>query len=87
MSPENEQARGNGSPARYDNEEANMSERTPRLSRRNFLLTIGAGSTAAAAGLVTQKPQSAVAPDKSKRGTAGYQESAHVRNYYRTTKV
>ena len=64
-----------------------MSERTPRLSRRNFLLTLGAGGTAAAATLVAKTSQRATAPDKSKRGTSGYQESAHVRNYYRTTKV
>ncbi len=64
-----------------------MSERTPRQSRRNFLLTIGAGGTAAAAALVAKRPQPAAAPDKSKRGTAGYQESAHVRSYYRTAKV
>lgn len=72
---------------RYDTEEADMSERTQRLSRRNFLLTLGAGGTAAAATLVAKKSQPAAAPEKSKRGTSGYQESAHVRNYYRTAKV
>lgn len=64
-----------------------MSERTPRLSRRNFLLTLGAGGTAAAATLVAKTAPPAATPGKSKRGTSGYQESAHVRNYYRTTKV
>ena len=64
-----------------------MSERTKRLSRRNFLLTLGAGGAATAAAIVAKNaPQSSV-PDKSKRATRGYQESAHIRNYYRTTKV
>ncbi|TAK43871.1 MAG: twin-arginine translocation signal domain-containing protein [Betaproteobacteria bacterium] len=65
-----------------------MSERTPRLSRRNFLLTIGAGGTAAAAAIVAKPSRPAVqAHEKARRGTGGYQESAHVRNYYRTAKV
>jgi hypothetical protein len=64
-----------------------MSERTPRLSRRNFLMTIGAGGTAAAATIVAKNSQPAATQEKSRRGTGGYQESAHVRNYYRTAKV
>ncbi len=69
-----------------------MSERTQRLSRRNFLLTLGAGGAATAAAVVaTKSPSSsagsapAASPDK--RTTRGYQASAHVDNYYRTTKV
>ena len=53
-----------------------MSEAVSRKSRRNFLLAVTAGGAATAA-----------APDKSKRTGAGYAESAHIRNYYRTTKV
>lgn len=65
-----------------------MSERKQRLSRRNFLLTLGAGGTAAAVSLVAKNsPPAAPAHDRSRRGTGGYQESAHVRNYYRTAKV
>jgi hypothetical protein len=64
-----------------------MSERIQRLSRRNFLLTLGAGGTAAAATLVARNTQPAATPEKSKRGASAYQESAHVRNYYRTAKV
>jgi len=65
-----------------------MSERIQRLSRRNFLLTLGAGGTAAAAALVAKNsPPAAATPENSKRSGSGYQESAHVRNYYRTTKV
>jgi len=65
-----------------------MAERTKRLSRRNFLLTVGAGGAATAAALVANPSKS---PDPSgqgdKRATRGYQESVHVNNYYRTTKV
>jgi hypothetical protein len=59
-----------------------------RLSRRNFLLTVGAGSAATAAAMVaknsspTQSP-----PDNNKRATRGYHATEHTNNYYRTTKV
>ena len=65
-----------------------MSQRTQRLSRRNFLLTLGAGGAATAAAVVTSKSPSSKPPASSdKRATRGYQASAHVNNYYRTTKV
>ena len=69
-----------------------MSERTKRLSRRNFLLTVGAGGAATAAAIVATKsptqPASANrAATNDKRATRGYQASEHVNNYYRTTKV
>jgi hypothetical protein len=66
-----------------------MKARTKNLSRRNFLLTVGAGSAVAAATVVANRkppaPQRATGNDK--RATQGYQESGHVNNYYRTTKV
>ncbi|HYL91104.1 MAG TPA: formate dehydrogenase [Burkholderiales bacterium] len=67
-----------------------MSERTKKLSRRNFLLTLGAGGAATAAAVVaTRAPNTKPAPSSSrdKRATRGYQETAHTSNYYRTTKV
>jgi hypothetical protein len=64
-----------------------MSERTKRLSRRNFLLTVGAGGAATAAAIVAKSPASAPTDDKNKRATRGYAASEHVNNYYRTTKV
>ena len=65
-----------------------MSERTKRLSRRNFLLTAGAGSAVAAAAIVTKNTSpSASDPGKDKRATRGYHASEHISNYYRTTKV
>ena len=59
-------------------------------SRRNFLLVLGAGSAPAAAALAAKKPAASRAPSSSandKPASRGYQASAHVANYYRTTKV
>jgi hypothetical protein len=65
-----------------------MSERTKRLTRRNFLLTLGAGGAATAAAIVASKSPSSKPPASSdKRATRGYEASAHVNNYYRTAKV
>jgi hypothetical protein len=65
-----------------------MSERK-RLTRRSFLLTVGAGGAAAAVATVASKsPSNKPAPaTNDKRATRGYQASAHVNTYYRTTKV
>ena len=66
-----------------------MSERTNRLSRRNFLLAASVGGVATAAAVVASRSPSSkstpATPDK--RATRGYQASEHVTNYYRTTKV
>lgn len=65
-----------------------MSNRTQRLSRRNFLLTVGAGGAATAAAIVAKSSAPAQpAPSKDKRATRGYHASEHINNYYRTTKV
>ena len=65
-----------------------MSERTKQLTRRNFLLTLGAGGAATAAAVVASKsPAAKSTPTKDKRATRGYQSSEHVNNYYRTAKV
>ncbi|HEX9181640.1 MAG TPA: formate dehydrogenase [Burkholderiales bacterium] len=50
-------------------------------------MAAAAGGAATAAAVVAQKAPTATAPDKSKRAGAGYAESAHIRNYYRTAKV
>lgn len=65
-----------------------MSERTKRLSRRNFILAVGAGGAATAAAIVASKAGSQK-PETSpgKRATRGYHASEHISNYYRTTKV
>ena len=65
-----------------------MSERNLRLSRRKFLLTVGAGSAAtAAAGVATKKSSQATTSGSGKRETRGYHATEHVNNYYRTAKV
>jgi len=65
-----------------------MTERTKRLSRRNFLLSVGAGGAATAAAIVAKTSgPAAVEKDGSKRATRGYHASEHINNYYRTTKV
>ena len=59
-----------------------------KLSRRKFLVTVGAGSAAATVALVAGKSaeQDAV-PEKTSPEAAGYRLTEHIRNYYRTTKV
>lgn len=63
-----------------------MTERTPRLSRRHFLVAAGVGS-AAALGARRPSPTAKRATGSGKRATRGYQASEHIDNYYRTTKV
>jgi hypothetical protein len=64
-----------------------MSERNLRLSRRKFLLTVGAGSAATAAAVVATKKSSQATSGSGKRETRGYHATEHVNNYYRTAKV
>ena len=65
-----------------------MSEKKVKLSRRNFLLTVGAsGAAAGAAAMVAKTPGEAAPQPGDKRATRGYQASEHINNYYRTTKV
>ena len=64
-----------------------MTEKKAKLSRRNFLVTLGAGGAATAAGIVATKNSAPSQASKDKRATQGYQASEHVNNYYRTTKV
>jgi hypothetical protein len=65
-----------------------MSGKKPVLSRRNFLVSVGAGSAAATAALVVKKAATPDnVPSNDKRATSGYKLSAHIENYYRTTKT
>lgn len=59
-----------------------------KLSRRNFLLAVGAGGAATAAAIVSKSvtPATEKVATDGKRGK-GYQETAHVRSYYNTAKV
>ena len=65
-----------------------MKTTKPRLSRRNFLLAVSAGSVAGAAVTIAKKESDAsAASGKGKDSTTGYQVTDHVRNYYRTAKI
>ena len=66
-----------------------MTERTKRLSRRNFLLAVGAGGAATAAAIAAKgAPQTqSLLRNPDKRATRGYQASEHVNHYYRTAKI
>ena len=66
-----------------------MSDSTRRLSRRHFLLSVGAGGAATAAAIVAKNapPGTKTTAAAGKRATRGYRASAHVDNYYRTTKL
>lgn len=65
-----------------------MTDKKARLSRRNFLLTMGTGGAAAAAAIVAGNSTTAPAQSGTdKRATRGYHASEHINNYYRTTKV
>jgi len=68
-----------------DEEETTMKSTQAKHSRRNFLIAVGAGAAATAAA-VAGKVVSAPQPAAADRGK-GYEETAHVRNYYRTTQV
>jgi shikimate 5-dehydrogenase len=57
-----------------------------RLSRRNFLLAVGAGGAATAAAIAV-KNSNPTTSSSGKRATRGYHATEHVNNYYRTTKV
>jgi hypothetical protein len=70
-------------------EEPEMNADKTKLSRRNFLLAVGASGAAGAAAIVAKTvPQAQpVATAAGKTVTKGYHASAHIRNYYRTAKV
>jgi hypothetical protein len=65
-----------------------MVQKNAKLSRRNFLLTVGAGGAATAAAVVAGgKALQGTSAASDKQGSRGYHETAHVNNYYRTAKV
>ncbi|MBI2227208.1 MAG: twin-arginine translocation signal domain-containing protein [Betaproteobacteria bacterium] len=58
-----------------------------KLSRRNFLLAVGAGGAAATAALVAGGPQTQSKKNETVSGSKGYHLTDHIRKYYSTTKV
>lgn len=64
-----------------------MKTSASRLSRRKFLLGVGAGGVATAAAVASK---TAPAPGKKAEavsGSKGYHVTEHIRKYYATTKV
>ncbi|MGH8768381.1 MAG: twin-arginine translocation signal domain-containing protein [Burkholderiales bacterium] len=61
----------------------------PKVDRRNFLIALGLGGAGAVAGTVTgELPQTAQpAANAAQLWSKAYRVSAHIRKYYRTTRV
>lgn len=55
-------------------------------TRRRFLVGMAAGGGAAALGLATPSASAAESPGGERR-PAGYRETDHVREYYRTARI
>jgi len=64
-----------------------VTQKNAKLSRRNFLLTVGAGGAAGAAAVVAGRNPSQGTQAAAADGKRGYHETAHIHNYYRTAKV
>jgi len=61
----------------------------PKVDRRNFLIALGLGGAGAVAGALTaeQPPTAQPAANARRPGSKTYRVSAHIRKYYRTTRV
>ena len=61
------------------------------LRRRGFLLALSAGSAGVAAAAASAMPGAAIAtasaPTAPAVEDAGYRETQHIRDYYRTAKI
>jgi len=64
-----------------------MKAPTSKLSRRNFLLTVGAGGVATVAAVAASNPRESKKKAAAAPGSRGYQLTEHVRKYYETTKA
>lgn len=58
-----------------------------KLSRRSFLLAMGAGGAAATAALVSKDGEKPGKKAEAVSGSKGYRLTEHVQKYYRTAKV
>jgi hypothetical protein len=64
-----------------------MKSSQSRLSRRNFLLAVGASGAAATAAVVAGKSPTHPKKAEAVTGSRGYHVTEHIRKYYSTTKV
>lgn len=58
-----------------------------KLSRRNFLVAVGAGGATATVALVSKDKETSAADSAKPESGQGYRLTEHIRNYYRTAKV
>ncbi|MDH3438042.1 MAG: twin-arginine translocation signal domain-containing protein [Betaproteobacteria bacterium] len=58
-----------------------------KLSRRSFLLAVGAGGAAATVALVSKEQEQNASGSAKTETSQGYRLTEHVQNYYRTAKV
>ena len=64
-----------------------MKSPASKLSRRNFLLALGAGGAATAAVVATKGPQAQTKKTEAVTDSKGYHVTDHIRKYYNTAKV
>jgi hypothetical protein len=64
-----------------------MKASSSKLSRRNFLLGVGAGGMATAAVVASKSPQAQPKKAEAVSGSKGYHLTEHIRKYYSTAKV
>src|SRR5215813_4124099 len=65
-----------------------MKGQASKLSRRNFLLAVGAGGAATAAAVVASKsPQTQPKKAEAVGSSRGYHVTEHIRKYYNTAKI
>jgi hypothetical protein len=68
---------------------AESKRKSNAMQRRSFLVALGAGGAVAVAATIKSvvPVASSVTPAATANDSLGYQESDHVRNYYRTAKI
>ena len=64
-----------------------MTEKKAKLSRRNFLLTVGAGGAAHRSRHRRRKTAPTAKQPRTSAPRAATRPREHINNYYRTTKV
>jgi hypothetical protein len=64
-----------------------MKSQASKLSRRNFLLAVGAGGVATAAVVANKSPHTQPKKAEAVSGSKGYHLTDHIRKYYSTTKL
>ena len=64
-----------------------MKTSSSKLSRRNFLLGVGAGGVATAVAVASKSPRAQPRKSGAVSGSKGYHVTEHIRKYYSTTKV